>query len=116
MLAGVALFEVALIPGMVINAAAVLPALQYLRRRRLQPLFNSTARQRSAAAVPLPDRPVVNLPLAPARFGIKQGDGLHHELYHQRSRHGGGSVGLCLRSRPLSVSWPRVGLGPLRLA
>jgi len=76
--AGVALFEVALIPGMVIGGAAVLaPKLAPRRlpnlRRRLQPLFNSTFRRRIMPAVPLPDRPDVKAPLA-ARpgFAIKQ--------------------------------------------
>jgi hypothetical protein len=76
--AGVALFEVALIPGMVIGGAAVLaPNLAPRRlpklRRRLQPLFNSTVRRRIMSAVPLPDRPDVKAPLAARpRFAIKQ--------------------------------------------
>jgi uncharacterized membrane protein len=71
---GVALFEAALIPGMVIGAAAVL-APKYLPklRRRLQPLFNSNHRRQIAPAVPVPDRPDVKVPLAaPARLEIKQ--------------------------------------------
>jgi uncharacterized membrane protein len=76
--AGVALFEVALIPGMVIGGAAVLaPKLAFRRlpklRRRLQPLFNSTVRRRIMSTVPLPDRPGVKSPLAARpRFAIKQ--------------------------------------------
>jgi uncharacterized membrane protein len=76
--AGVALFEVALIPGMVIGGAAVL-APKYLPRylpklrRRLQPLFDSTVRQLMEPAVPVPDRPDVEVPpVAPPRFAIKQ--------------------------------------------
>jgi uncharacterized membrane protein len=54
-LAGVALFEVALIPGVVIGGAAVL-APKYLPklRRRLQPLLNSTVHRPPEAAAPLP--------------------------------------------------------------
>jgi uncharacterized membrane protein len=59
-LAGVALFEVAVIPGVVIGGAAVL-APKYLPkylpklRRRLQPLFNSTVRRPAAPAAPVPE-------------------------------------------------------------
>jgi uncharacterized membrane protein len=54
-LAGVALFEVALIPGVVIGGAAVL-APKYLPklRRRLQPLLDSTVHRPSEAAAPSP--------------------------------------------------------------
>ncbi len=72
--AGVALFEAALISGIVIGGAAVL-APKYLPklRRRLQPLFDLTARRRIEPAVPLPDRTKVEAPLAaPAGFVIKQ--------------------------------------------
>jgi uncharacterized membrane protein len=68
------LFEVALIPGIMIGGAAVLAPKLAPRRlpklsRCLQPLFNSTVRRRSMPAVPLPDRP----PLAARpRFAIKQ--------------------------------------------
>jgi len=64
MLAGAALLEAALIPGMVIGGAAVLaPKLQ----RRLRPLFGSTPHRRRA------DRQDVTAPpAAPAGFGIKQ--------------------------------------------
>jgi uncharacterized membrane protein len=76
--AGVALFEVALIPGIMIGGAAVVaPKLAPRRlpklRRCLQPLFNSTVRRRIMPAVPLPDRPDVKAPLAARpRFAIKQ--------------------------------------------
>jgi uncharacterized membrane protein len=76
--AGVALFEVALIPGIMIGGAAVLaPKLAPRRlpklRRRLQPLFNSTVRRRIMSTVPLPDRPGVKAPLAARpRFALKQ--------------------------------------------
>jgi hypothetical protein len=70
--AGVALFEVALIPGMVIGGAAVLAPRRLPKlRRRLQPLFNSSVRRRIMSAVPLPDRPDVKAPLAARpRFAI----------------------------------------------
>jgi uncharacterized membrane protein len=73
-LAGAALFEAALIPGMVIGGAAVL-APKYLPklRRQLQPLFDSIARPRSEAGAPPPDRPEVKAPPAlPAKLGIGQ--------------------------------------------
>lgn len=82
--AGGALFEVALIPGMLIGGAAVLApkylAPKYLApkylpklRRRLQPLFNSTVRPRTEPVFPLPGRTHVKAPLAiPTRFAIKQ--------------------------------------------
>jgi len=72
--AGVALFEVALIPGMVIGAAAVLaPKYVPKLRRRLRPLLNSTVRRRIEPALAPPDRPDVKVPLvAPAGFAIKQ--------------------------------------------
>jgi uncharacterized membrane protein len=76
--AGVALFEVALLPGMVIGGAAVL-APKYLPKylpklgRRLRPLFESTVRPRVEPAVPVPGRPDVEVPpAAPPRFAIKQ--------------------------------------------
>jgi uncharacterized membrane protein len=73
--AGVALFEVALIPGVVIGGAAAL-APRYLPklRRRLQPRFNTTVRRRiEPAAVPVPDRRNVQAPLAARpRLAIKQ--------------------------------------------
>lgn len=65
MLAGVALFEVALIPGLVIGGAAVL-APRYLPklRRRLQPLFKSAERPRAAASAATPEQPTIKPPLA----------------------------------------------------
>jgi len=72
--AGVALFEVALIPGMLIGGAAVL-APKYLPklRRRLHPLVKPTIRRRTEPAVPVPNRPDGKVPLAaPARLEIKQ--------------------------------------------
>ncbi|WP_158921999.1 DUF2061 domain-containing protein [Acidisphaera sp. S103] len=67
MLAGAALLEVALIPGMVIGGAAMLVPgyLPTLRRR----LFGSTARRRNEPAVPMPRPPDVKTPLA-ARVGF----------------------------------------------
>jgi uncharacterized membrane protein len=68
--AGVALFEVALIPGMAIGAAAVL-APKYVPKlgRRLRPLLKSTVRIEPALAPP--DRPDVKVPLV-AGLAIKQ--------------------------------------------
>jgi uncharacterized membrane protein len=69
--AGIALFEVALIPGMVIGAAAVL-APKYVPelRRRLPQLLNSTLRRQSESAVPRPS--TKPLPTVPTGFAIKQ--------------------------------------------
>jgi uncharacterized membrane protein len=71
-LAGIALFEVALIPGMAIGGAAVL-APKYLPklRRRLQPTFNSMIRP-TEPAVPRLNRPDVKGALAPAGFNLKE--------------------------------------------
>ena len=72
--AGVALFEVTLIPGMAIGAAAVLaPKYVPKLRRRLRPLLKSTVRRRIEPALAPPDRPDVKVPLvAPAGFAIRQ--------------------------------------------
>ena len=81
MLAGAALLEVALVPGLVIGGAAVLLAPQLpTLRRHLRPFLNSTVSQRRESterarrkrAAPLPVRFGVKAPLDPARFGIKQ--------------------------------------------
>jgi uncharacterized membrane protein len=63
--AGVALLEVALIPGLLIGGVAVL-APNYLPglRRRLRPLLTSTFQGRSERAVGLPNRANVKAPLA----------------------------------------------------
>jgi uncharacterized membrane protein len=74
-LAGVALFEVALIPGIVIGGAAVILAPKYVPklRRRLRPLLNSALRPRVAPAVAPLDRVDVKAPpAAPAALGIQQ--------------------------------------------
>ncbi len=72
--AGVALFEVTLIPGMAIGAAAVLaPKYVPKLRRRLRPLLDSTVRRRIEPTLAPPDRPDVKVPpVAPAGFAIKQ--------------------------------------------
>src|SRR5208283_167377 len=72
--AGAAVFEAALIPGIVIGGAAVLaPKVLPALRRRLPPLFKATLRRRIEPAAPLPARPDVKLPLAaPPRLAIKQ--------------------------------------------
>ena len=67
--AGIALFEVTLIPGMAIGAAVLLaPKYVPKLRRRLRPLLNSTVRRPIGPALAPPDRPDV----APAGFAIKQ--------------------------------------------
>jgi uncharacterized membrane protein len=73
-LAGAALLEAALIPGIVIGGAAVLaPKVLPKLRRRLQPLFDTTVPRQAGPMVPSPDRPKVEVPrAAPARFEIKQ--------------------------------------------
>ena len=61
--AGAALFEAALIPGVVIGGAAVLaPKLLPSLRRRLRPLMNSTAARRSEPAGARPERNDVRAP------------------------------------------------------
>jgi uncharacterized membrane protein len=76
--AGVALFEVALIPGLVIGGAAVLAPRYVPRylprlRRRLQPLVNAAARPHAKPARPSPGRPDGKaVAAAPARFAIGQ--------------------------------------------
>lgn len=72
--AGVALFEITLIPAMAIGAAAVLaPKYVPKLRRRLRPLLNSTVRRRIEPALAPPDRPDVKIALVPpAGFAIKQ--------------------------------------------
>jgi uncharacterized membrane protein len=72
--AAAALFEAALIPGIVIGGAAVL-APKYLPelRRRLQPAFDAIMRTRIEPPVPLPDPQDVELtPSVPADLAIKQ--------------------------------------------
>jgi uncharacterized membrane protein len=73
-LAGVALFEAALISGVVIGGAAVLAA-KYLPklRRGLKPLFGSSVRRPPGPKAPPPSRQAVNAPAAaPGGFAIKQ--------------------------------------------
>lgn len=81
--AGVALFEVALIPSMVLGGAAVLapkyvpkylPELSLAKlRKSLQPLFNSTASAEVKPEASERGRPGLKLPLAvPAKLAIKQ--------------------------------------------
>jgi uncharacterized membrane protein len=63
--AGAALFEAALIPGVLIGGAAVLaPKVLPTLRRRLQPLRNSTADRRAAHASTRPERSAAKAPLA----------------------------------------------------
>jgi uncharacterized membrane protein len=71
---GVALFEVALIPGMALGGAAVLaPRCLPLLRRGLQPLFAAAAPRRFEPSPSPPNRSAaIVLPTIPARFAIKQ--------------------------------------------
>jgi uncharacterized membrane protein len=73
MVAGAALLEAALIPGILIGGAAVL-APKYLPklRRRLQPPLGSTVRRRVEPAVAPADRPDIGVPVAVPGFGIKR--------------------------------------------
>jgi uncharacterized membrane protein len=73
-LAGAALVEASLIPGIVIGGAAVLVP-RYLPglRRRLQPALGSLARRRTAPRPAQPDQPGVSQsPAAPGGLAIKQ--------------------------------------------
>jgi uncharacterized membrane protein len=76
--AGAALFEVALIPGIVLGGAAMLapkyvPKVLPTLRRTLQPLFNSISPGGADASAPPRGRPGVKLPIAvPAKLAIKQ--------------------------------------------
>jgi uncharacterized membrane protein len=71
LLAGAALFETALIPGIVIGGAAVL-APKYLPRLRrgLQPAFDLIVPRRSER--PVPDQPDIKPSAVAARFGVGQ--------------------------------------------
>src|SRR6516164_1108452 len=74
-LAGAALFEAALIPGILIGGAVVL-APKYVQRG-LRPLFGPTVRRRNAPknaskGVRTKRQDLAALPAAPARLGIKQ--------------------------------------------
>ena len=73
-LAGAALFEAALIPGIVIGGAAVLAPLYLPKlRRRPQPAFDAIVGPRTEPPAPRPDRrDVKKLPAAPAGLAIKQ--------------------------------------------
>jgi uncharacterized membrane protein len=73
-LAGAALFEAALIPGILIGGAAVLaPTYLPKLRRRLTPAFNSIVRPKVAPARPPAKRVAINAPpTAPAKLAIKQ--------------------------------------------
>ena len=74
LLAGAALFEAALIPGLVIGAAVVL-APKYVPelRRRLQLTFNGTVGRRTASAAAVRDQlGVIAPPSGPAGLGFKQ--------------------------------------------
>jgi hypothetical protein len=124
--AGVALFEVALIPGMAIGAVAVLaPKYVPKLRRRLRPLLKSTVRRRIEPVLAPPDRPDVKVPLVtPAGFAIRQAlaktitfqiivttlDFTTHYVVGRQPRHGGKSVGLPSGSPPPVLSSPRNGL------
>jgi uncharacterized membrane protein len=73
-IAGAALFEAVLIPGVVIGGAVVLmPRYLPTLRRRLRPAFDAVVRSRIEPSAPLPDRQETEQPLTvPAGFGVKQ--------------------------------------------
>ena len=71
-LAAAALFEAALIPGIVIGGAALL-APKFLPRSQLRPAVGSIARRRIEPKAPLPDRSKVERPPAsPSGLAVKQ--------------------------------------------
>jgi uncharacterized membrane protein len=76
--AGAALFEVALIPGILLGGAAMLapkfvPKVLPTLRRGLEPLFNSTSAAAVGPAGPRPAGPGLKAPLnIPAKLAIKQ--------------------------------------------
>jgi uncharacterized membrane protein len=72
--AGIALLDLALIPGVVIGGAAVLaPGLLPKLRRSLRPVSGATLAQRSRPKAPAPERqPGRALVVAPNRFPIQQ--------------------------------------------
>ena len=71
-LAGAALLEAAIIPGLAIGGVAVLaPKVVPTLRRRLQPLFSPTARPRPAGK-PSARQPAAASAVVPARLGIKR--------------------------------------------
>ena len=70
-LAGAALFEAALIPGLVIGGVAVLaPAAMPALRRRLQPLVDAAVKPRATAKSGAARRNGKAAPAAPAKLGI----------------------------------------------
>lgn len=72
--AGVALFEVALIPGIIVGGAAAL-APTYLPKlgRRLKPLFNTTIRRQTPPESPQRKHAQVKVsPTVPTSFPVKQ--------------------------------------------
>ena len=73
-LVGVALFEAALIPAVVVGGAAVLaPRYLPVLRRRLQPARHAKTGRRPAQARTAPGKPEIGAPLAPlAGFGIRR--------------------------------------------
>ncbi len=73
--AGATLFELALVPGLVIGGAAAVLAPRYLpkARRRLQPLVRATVRRLTETAIPSPGRPGARAaPAVAAGLAIKQ--------------------------------------------
>jgi uncharacterized membrane protein len=72
-LAGAALFEAALIPGLVIGGAAILaPKVLPTLRRRLRPARDGMARRAAPASPPSNQAVGENAPAALTRLGIKQ--------------------------------------------
>jgi uncharacterized membrane protein len=72
-LAGAALFEAALIPGVLIGGAAVLAPRYLPKLGRRRPVLNATVRPRTRPTAPGPDRQTGGRPAAaPPKFAIKQ--------------------------------------------
>ena len=124
--AAAALFEAALIPGIVIGGAAVLAA-KYLPelRRRLQPGFDAIVRARIEPPAPLRERlEVEQQPAIPSGLAVKTGprqddrlsdyrneSGFHHELRSaRRACHRGRSVDRRPGGRPVALFCARNGL------
>ena len=116
--AGAALFEAALIPGMVIGGAAVLaPRVLSRLRRGLQPLLESGRKQGGAAALPSQVPASRWPPWSRGHTVAGEDDHLsdhrHHPRLHlelrgaRRIRHGGRVVGLCPGRRPGVLFRPR---------
>jgi uncharacterized membrane protein len=71
--AGAALFEAALVPGVVIGGAAILaPKLWPSLRRNLRPLLNATTARPKAPSAPTASKGALTPFVAPSRLGVKR--------------------------------------------